>query len=318
MPPDRGLRIKQRNHHGTISPKVFDVITISDTSDSSVAMAKKRTVARKGKGKAPAPNLVPNVYQEMLAEALPVRSGTPERPLKRRRTDRQNDLPSPNSSKQPIDLESHDTEDDEDDIQFEDVLASEEQNGADAESLDDDPIASPNQSQTAYMDSGDESEDSDFEWESANLAQGDEPIGDLELTLVTKPAPQRQAVALRRNVVTKAERELRLQTHKLHVLCLLSYVDRRNAWCNDSGVQESLKALVNNKTLTFLRPKSTLSQFGRAESLKRGLEDLSRMWRAKFNITARGIRRSLWAEAKQDLHNVCFPSWLLSRMQVLT
>lgn len=300
---------KAESRRGTISPKVVDVITISDTSDSSVAMTNKRKATRKGKGKAPASNLVPNVYQEMLAEALPMRSATPERPLKRRRTDRQNKLSSPNSSKQPIDLESHDTEDDEEDIQFEDVLASEESNGTDAQSLDEDPISRPNQFQTAYRDSGDESEDSDFEWESANLAQGDEPTGDLELTLVTKPAPPHQVAASRRNIVTKAERGLRLQTHKLHVLCLLSYVDRRNTWCNDSDVQESLKILVNNKTLTFLRPKSTLSQFGRAESLKRGLEDLSRMWRAKFNITARGIRRSLWAEAKQDLHNVCFFSW---------
>jgi xeroderma pigmentosum group C-complementing protein len=56
--------------------------------------------------------------------------------------------------------------------------------------------------------------------------------------------------------------------------------------------------------MTFLRPKSDMSQFGRAESLKRGLEQAGIMWRKKFRITNRGMRRALWADNEADLENV--------------
>lgn len=310
-----GLPLKQRSRPGSSSPQVFDVVIISDTSDSSVTMTGKRSITRKGKGKGRAiatnRNVVPDVYQEMLAEALPMQPNEPERPLKRRRTGQQNTLSSPTSSRRPINLDSSDTEDDDNDVQFEDILDPEEIDSSRADSQEDNFTTPPKQLQTAYRDSEDESEDSDLEWEGVYLlapTQDNKPSGDLELTLVTKSPSRGRSVASRRKMVTKAERELRLQSHKLHVLCLLSYVDRRNQWCNDSEVQASLKPLVTKKMLTFLRPKSTLSQFGQAESLKRGLDDLSRVWRTKFNITARGMRRSLWAETEQDLQKVSFLS----------
>jgi xeroderma pigmentosum group C-complementing protein len=323
MQPKQGLPLKQRSRPETTSPQVFDVIIISDTSDSSVTMTGKRSITRKGKGKGRAigtnRNVVPDVYQEMLAEALPMQPNEPERPLKRRRTGQQITLSSPSSSRRPINLDSSNTEDDDDDVQFEDVLDPEEIDNSKTDSEEDNLTTPPKQLQTAYKDSEDESEESDLEWEGVHLlaaAQDNKPSGDLELTLVTKSPPRGQSVAPRRKMVTKAEREARLQIHKLHVLCLLSYVDRRNQWCNDSEVQASLKPLVTKKMLTFLRPQSTLSQFGQAESLKRGLDDLSRMWRTKFSITARGMRRSLWAESEQDLQKVYFSlSWLLARLQ---
>lgn len=307
-PKRRGSPPKHRNRPESTSSQLLNVVTISDSSDSSVVMTGKRSAVRKGKGKASTTNrkLVPDVYQDMLAEALPMQHDVPERPLKRRRRSEPN-KPSPlGTSNQPIDLESSDTNDEED-IQFEDVLNTERPDNSDNESDDSGHESRPKQLQTAYRDSGDESEESDFVWEGVNLdaaIQEDGPSGDLELTLSTKALPQRQVAAPKRKTVTKAERELRLQTHKLHVLCLLSYLDRRNNWCNDSKVQELLKPLINKKMLSYLRPKSTLSQFGQAESLKRGLDDLSRLWRTKFRITSRGMRRSLWAEAEQDLSQV--------------
>jgi xeroderma pigmentosum group C-complementing protein len=308
-PKPGGSPRHQQNRRETASSQLLNVITISDSSDSSIVMTGKRAVTRKGKGKvsASSQSLVPDVYQEMLAEALPVQHDVPERPLKRRRRSQQNHIASLGSSRQPIDLDSHDTTDVEGDVQFEDALGAGEPATLDIESDDGDFEFAPKQLQTAYRDSGDDSEESDFEWEGVNIEapfENDGPSGDLELTLATKPLPTLQTAASKRKVVTKAERELRLQTHRLHVLCLLSYLDRRNHWCNDPGIQELLKPLVNKKTLTFLRPKSNLSQFGRAESLKRGLDDLSRFWRTKFSVTARGLRRSLWAEDEQDLREV--------------
>jgi xeroderma pigmentosum group C-complementing protein len=317
MRPRRGGTPLQHNVRREItSSQLHNVITISDSSDSSLVMTGNRPVPRKGKGKgkskgsAPSQSLVPDVYQEMLAEALPTQHHVPERPLKRRRKSQPNRRSSPGSSKQPIDLESHDT-DNEEDIEFEDILSAEKLDGSDIESEAGDSELAPKRLQTAYKDSEDESEESDFEWEGVNLnaeAARDGPSGDLELTLAARTLPSQPSTVSRRKIVTKAERELRLQTHKLHLLCLLSYMDQRNNWCNDSAVQELLKPLVNKKMVTFLRPKSSLSQFGRAESLKRGLDDLSRMWRTKFRITERGMRRSLWAEGEQGLRQVQLPS----------
>jgi xeroderma pigmentosum group C-complementing protein len=241
----------------------------------------------------------------MLADAIPTQSDIPDRPLKKRRTGRRHDpIPKINSGS-PIDPEE---DEDEEDLQFEDVpVLSKGKGRRDSSSFSeyDEPHK---QQQTAYRDSGDESEESDFDWEAINFesnTKSDEPSGDLELNLTTKAVPQRRTATPRRKVVSKEDRALRLQIHKMHVLCLLSYVDRRHNWCNDTEVQKSLKPLLNKKMLTYLRPRSDLSQFGQAESLKRGLDDVAQMWRTKFKITVRGMRRTLWADDEEDLQNVC-------------
>ena len=263
---------------------------------------KKPATGGKGKGKATAvaQNALPDVYQEMLAEALPMQSDIPERPLKRRRTGRRDAPVASSSSANQVGVVSDG--EDEDDIQFEDVLDSTKLGEADSDVLE----PPPKPQQTAYRDSDDDSGESDFDWDSGDFdakPSANELTGDLELTL-TRPTPQRRTTAARRRVITKAERDVRLQIHKMHVLCLLSHADRRNKWCNDSEVQSSLKPLLDKKMLTFLRPRSELSQFGQAESLKRGLDQVSAMWRKNFSVTARGMRRALWAEEEQDLRNV--------------
>lgn len=39
-----------------------------------------------------------------------------------------------------------------------------------------------------------------------------------------------------------------------------------------------------------------------------GLAQATEAWRAKFKITARGMRRPYWAENVEALKNVCFGS----------
>lgn len=257
----------------------------------------------KGKGKATASrrNAVPDVFQEMLAEALPTQVDVAERPLKRRRTGRRDD---PVSSKNATSSPLPDPEDDDEDLEFEDVLSPIENQDSENGSL----FAKNEEylQQTAYRDSGDDSDEDSVDWEPVEFESNTpvEPSGDLELTLSTKSIPQRRAPAPRRKAITKEDRALRLQIHKLHILCLLSYVDRRNNWCNDYEVQILLKPLLSKKMVTYLKPASTLSQFGQTESLKRGLDDVARMWRSKFSITMRGIRRALWADNEENLRNV--------------
>jgi xeroderma pigmentosum group C-complementing protein len=237
-------------------------------------MAGKKAATR-GKGKAKTSsgqNVVPEVYQQMLAEALPTQSNTPERPLKKRRTGLRNalsDAAGPAKSSDP------DDEDDEEEAEFEDVLEARNQDGEEASKFE----ALSKAQQTAYRDSDSESGQSDPEWEGVDidtLPQDNEPSGDLELTLKPRTTAQPQK----------------------------AHLDRRNAWCNDEEVKRSLKPLLDKKMLTFLKPRSDLSQFGRTESLKRGLEQVSVMWRTKFNIMARGTRRALWADDEKDVQNV--------------
>jgi xeroderma pigmentosum group C-complementing protein len=268
-------------------------------------MAGKKAATRgKGKGKAPSNrNAVPEVYQQMLAEALPTQSSIPERPLKRRRTGQRNAplaAEALSKSSDPID------EDDEEDAEFEDVLDARNQQDSEASDFE----APPKVQQTAYRDSDDESDESDHEWEGVDfdaLPEDNEPSGDLELTLKPRTTPQRQKITPRRKAVSKAEKVLRLEAHKMHVLCLLAHLDRRNEWCNDEEVRRSLKPLLDKKMLTFLKPRSDLSQFGRAESLKRGLDQVSVMWRTKFSVIARGLRRPLWADDEKDVQKVRYP-----------
>ncbi|TVY45492.1 DNA repair protein rhp41 [Lachnellula subtilissima] len=248
----------------------------------------------KGKGKAPVKrSAVPDVYQEMLAEALPSHADVSERPLKKRRTGpRDTEGVAASSSRQA----GEDDGDGDEELEFEDVL--------------DEPVKTQ---QTAYRDSDEESEeDEELEWAGVDFeslpGNGETSgSGDLELTLTANKTPQRPKISMRRRVVSKAERATRLEIHRMHILCLLSHVERRNDWCNDSEVQKSLRPLLDKKMMTFLRPKSDMSQFGRAESVKRGLEQAGIMWRKKFRVTARGVKRALWADDEKDLQNYNLP-----------
>lgn len=265
----------------------------------------------KGKGKAPNQNAVPDVYRDMLEEAIPAQSQISERPLKKRRVGLRGAVVSASESgpPKPSVAESHDESDDDEDedMEFEDVIAVEK--SLDGEDSDED--ASRPQ-QIAYRDSDEESDESDadieIDWETLNFnTKDDEPSGDLELTL-NRPAPQRQVATPRRKALTQGDKDHRLQIHKLHLLCLLSHVDRRNEWCNDSVVQDSLRPLLNKKMLSYLRPREDLPPFGQADSLKRGLDMAAVLWRTKFQITKRGLRRALWADDEDDIKNVCLSS----------
>ena len=260
-------------------------------------MAGKRASARdKAKGKA-SRSAVPDVYRDMLAEALPEQADLPERLQKRRKTGSRNAPAVASSSKPDVPKDTND--DDDEEIQFEDVLDTERASSP------------PRPQQTIHRDSDEESESSDEE-DLANINfdfqpdDSPESSGNLELTLTKPSTPQTKGKSpAKRRAVTKDERIIRVQVHKMHVLCLLSYLDRRNGWCNDVEVHKSLKSLLDKKTIKLLRPSSDLSQFSQTNSLKRGIEAVSLVWKTRFKITERGMRRALWAEDEKDLHNVC-------------
>ncbi|KAL8703079.1 MAG: hypothetical protein Q9225_008126, partial [Loekoesia sp. 1 TL-2023] len=109
------------------------------------------------------------------------------------------------------------------------------------------------QEQTAYVD--ETSEESDFAWEEVELAQevdqptlqpADEDEQGLDLVLEGDgKQDQKGTAAVRRRPLNAVERKLRLDVHKVHLLCLSSHIYLRNHWCNDQNVH------VCNQSINF-------------------------------------------------------------------
>lgn len=181
------------------------------------------------------------------------------------------------------------------------------------DALENDGDTAPPAPQVQVMDRDSEDEDEDVEFEDVNFEawlRGEEPRQDaqeLELNLTAEKAavtPSKKG-AERRKPITKEEKERRIHIHQVHILCLLSHVHRRNHWCNDGKVQQALRACLTDKQIALLNPSSHLSQFGRAESLKDGLSQADKLWKANFDVVERGLKRSLWAEDVDYLQDVC-------------
>ena len=105
--------------------------------------------------------------------------------------------------------------------------------------------------QTAYNDS-DDSTDDDMAWEEVLLEHAvnkdeDSPevIGELNLVLGGQEKSSKRSIAQRRKPITTAERKMRLEIHKMHLMCLLVHGHLRNHWCNDEEVQVSLPASMH-------------------------------------------------------------------------
>jgi xeroderma pigmentosum group C-complementing protein len=158
----------------------------------------------------------------------------------------------------------------------------------------------------------DESDDSDEEWEDA-LADGDDtdeqeeaaPIPQVAGISITvggsknvEPTTRRR---IRRRAITSVDKKKRLDIHKMHVLCLLYHVHRRNAWCNDLRVQSALRKLVPPKTLLNLVPNPDLTQYSASKRFVDGMNELKVLWNKRFKLTAQGMYKPKWAEADAEV-----------------
>lgn len=264
---------------------------------------------------------VPHVYREMLAEAgvglSRTTSDAPARPLKRPRSGRRpeeiraeaarragsskNPERSAMDAEQPVESGRTEDEDEDDkDIEFEDV-----------------EIPKPT-IQTTYLSSEEESEEEDdilfeevdIDAIAARQEQAGEGAGRETGTLQLNLTAAKESLASskrKRQPLTKEDKERRILIHRLHLLLLLAIVEKRNYWCNDLVIQDTLRPLLPSKTIKFLNPGSNLTQFGQTESLKRGLTEAAELFRERFRITEIGLRRALWAENEADLKNIELP-----------
>jgi xeroderma pigmentosum group C-complementing protein len=159
----------------------------------------------------------------------------------------------------------------------------------------------------------DESDNSDEEWEDA-LADGDETDEHEEtepvipqvagISITVGESKNVELVArrkVRRRAITSVDKKKRLDIHKMHVLCLLYHVHRRNAWCNDLRVQSALRKLVPPKTLLNLVPNPDLTQYSASKRFIDGMNELKVLWNKRFKLTAQGMYKPKWAEADADV-----------------
>ena len=169
---------------------------------------------------------VPSIYGDMLRDAISSSPPPPdgERPLKKRRVGGQ--IRQEQDSGRLIKQYGRGSA-------FGDVT-----DGAESENQ-----CKSDQFQTTYHDSEGPAE-SDVDWEEVQLEEGtnlkhDDSTDAQELDLVlgeTAEIKQDHRQQSRRRPATLAERKVKLEVHKMHVLCLLAHVHLRNHWCNDEEV----------------------------------------------------------------------------------
>ena len=244
--------------------------------------------------KSNARNAVPDVYGEMLAEAVlssPSRMSEDGTPVKRRRvggrivTKRlEND-----ASQRP-----------------------EQSNSTGNQSGTDDLFEEPRQiSQHVEQTESEDSANSDEDFEDVDLGsnikhrdtsdQEVEEPGELNLVLGGDEQKTPRPGQLRRKPITSTDKRLRCEIHKMHLCCLLAHVHLRNHWCNDENLHSVLKSTLTKKIISYLNPDESKSQFQRSRSFIDGLTQASDLFRANFKVTARGMSKPVWADSPETL-----------------
>lgn len=268
--------------------------------------ATPRRSTRRGKGSQDVAS-VPDVFQDMLSEATPSKAaGTEEdsKPLKKRKTATSAHQRGPNIAQNS---------------QHNDAAPGKSRPQPQQTSLPA-PVANAVDSDREPMsrriiqtiEDSDESDDSDLEWEDAlggESAGDDEDIdgdaepevGDVSITIGGEKGKEKESTKkVKRRGITSVDKKRRLDIHKMHVVCLLYHVHRRNAWCNDERVQATLRKLPSPKTLSNLVPNPEYTQYQASKRFIEGMNELKLLWSNRFSVTALGMHKPRWADADAE------------------
>ena len=168
------------------------------------------------------------------------------------------------------------------------------------------PIPIPPQQTVFNNDISDSEDDSDVEFEDVEIGRQssveagnvtDDQAEPRTLRIdLSASSVKPQKLVQRRKPVSKAERDFRLDVHKWHLLTLLVHIATRNKWCDDERVQNTLKPLVSRKLISNLHLPETRTQAERKYAFERAVEEVCEIWRAKWKVTSRGIRKAVWKE----------------------
>ena len=233
---------------------------------------------------------VPEIYKEMLVEAAalpPLAPKDESRAAKRRRVEEST------SQLEMSELETAPLNELEDDI--------EPQSHS---------VPPARTQQTIYEDfpSSDES-DADFEDVDLELrpehsdaeADNNKP---LQLDLSRHSGRAENPAAQRRKPATTAEKRVRLDVHKWHVLCLMLHGHVRSQWCDREDVQVILKPLIPRKLITLLHLDESKPQYARNHAFNKAIEEISDIWQREWSITAKGMRRAFWTDDPDVVRDV--------------
>ncbi|KAE8409593.1 hypothetical protein BDV37DRAFT_236339 [Aspergillus pseudonomiae] len=247
----------------------------------------KKNAAPSGRHSRKQDDEIPEVYQEMLAEAEARDPSSLEndRPIKKRKV-QGNSL----SSSTPSQITKQG-----------DHSPSKKQENA-KENVN-------QQVQTVYDSSSDD--ESEMEWEEVDILQASAapiqpttvPGGENETMQITLEPhqDQKRKVIRRRKPITAAEKEMRLHVHKAHLLCLLSHVQLRNLWCNDEDIQGFLKQMLTKRVISLLNPSQEQPQYIRSTTFIDGLNQASDAFLNRFRVTMPGLKRAHWADDSLSL-----------------
>ncbi|KAF2398791.1 Rad4-domain-containing protein [Trichodelitschia bisporula] len=159
-----------------------------------------------------------------------------------------------------------------------------------------------------------DSDEEEFEWEevdlslpqpAANVAESSSKP--LQIVIDRNLKSQKQKGRMKKRPPSSAEKIMRLNIHKLHILCLLYHCFCRNNLCNDTETQAILKRLVNPRIVNSLQPPPNASQLQRSRIFTEGLTQVVGLWHAVFKITAIGLRRPAWAQSLGVFNNFRLP-----------
>ena len=248
----------------------------------------------KAAGKAQSRSALPDVYGEMLAEVAsssPTRKSDDGATVKRRRIGGRLVAQNVDKNASPRHQQSTNTVNED---EFDDLF--------------EEPKPTPQHiEQTETEDSADTDEyfedvdlDSNVQQDASSRHETDE-AGGLDLVLSEVNQKAARSAQVRRKPITSTEKKLRLEIHKMHLCSLLAHTHLRNHWCNDESVHSVCKKLLTKKTISYLNPNESMSQFQRSRSFMDGLKQASDAFAAEFRITARGMSKPVWADSPETL-----------------
>ncbi|KAG5519452.1 hypothetical protein PMAC_002079 [Pneumocystis sp. 'macacae'] len=172
-----------------------------------------------------------------------------------------------------------------------------------------------------------DSEESEFEWEDFDiyfkntLINNSEKEYDLETTIEQKVEINNKR---RRHGITKNDRKLRLEIHKLHLLCLISHSSLRNYFCRDKRIHAKLKSILPNEIQQLFNPDKRISQYRKSKMFMNALRATVNIWKRKFKKNKYGISKPFWTISepnneyiKKSYDNIsCFDDFLTAAEQL--
>jgi xeroderma pigmentosum group C-complementing protein len=177
---------------------------------------------------------------------------------------------------------------------------------SEAESLPSSRHVVPALSRLQTVEDSSESDGTDFEFEDVDL-EGHGPsdeqtmqnIEDLSISLQPESSA-RHFSHPRRKPITAIEKSHRLMVHKMHIVCLLVHCLYINGRCNNTTVHRHLRSILPDRTISYLKPKQTDSQFQRNRSFLEGLQHAVNAFVACYHVTGSGLAKPRWSLDGED------------------